>query len=60
MTLGYLDRPEETSDSYRPSGFLRTGDLGAIDADGFITIHDRIKEMIKVWAEENYSQRHAG
>lgn len=49
VTLGYLNRPEETSETYTASGFMRTGDLGAIDNDGFITIHDRIKEMIKVF-----------
>ncbi|KAI8649664.1 hypothetical protein NCS55_01467000 [Fusarium keratoplasticum] len=48
VTKGYLDRPEETAASYVNGGFLRTGDLGSIDEEGFITIHDRIKEMIKV------------
>lgn len=46
--MGYLNRPKETSETYVPGGYLRTGDLGAIDDDGFITITDRIKEMIKV------------
>lgn len=31
-----------------PGGFPRTGDLGTIDEDGCLMIHDRIKEMIKV------------
>lgn len=48
MTKGYLDRPEETAASYVNGGFLRTGDLGNIDEEGFVTIHDRIKGMIKV------------
>ncbi|KAF4468992.1 phenylacetyl- ligase [Fusarium albosuccineum] len=48
VTKGYLDRPEETAASYVNEGLLRTGDLGNIDEEGFITIHDRIKEMIKV------------
>jgi hypothetical protein len=46
--MGYLDRPEETAASYLKDGFFKTGDLGSIDNEGFITIHDRIKEMIKV------------
>jgi long-subunit acyl-CoA synthetase (AMP-forming) len=46
--MGYLDRPQETAETYGQDGWFRTGDLGAIDEDGFITIHDRIKEMIKV------------
>ncbi|KAF5552615.1 phenylacetyl ligase [Fusarium mexicanum] len=48
VTMGYLDRPEETAASYLEDGFFKTGDLGSIDSEGFITIHDRIKEMIKV------------
>ncbi|KAF5981905.1 phenylacetyl ligase [Fusarium coicis] len=48
VTMGYLGRPEETAESYLEDGFFKTGDLGSIDNEGFITIHDRIKEMIKV------------
>ncbi|KLO79038.1 phenylacetyl-CoA ligase [Fusarium fujikuroi] len=48
VTMGYLDRPKETAASYLEDGFFKTGDLGSIDNEGFITIHDRIKEMIKV------------
>ncbi|CAG9977392.1 unnamed protein product [Clonostachys byssicola] len=48
VTAGYLRRPTETASSYRRGGFFRTGDLGSISEDGFITIHDRLKEMIKV------------
>ncbi|CAI6095961.1 unnamed protein product [Clonostachys chloroleuca] len=48
VTAGYLNRPTETASSYRKDGFFRTGDLGSISEDGFITIHDRLKEMIKV------------
>ncbi|EGU81589.1 hypothetical protein FOPG_09185 [Fusarium oxysporum f. sp. conglutinans race 2 54008] len=48
VTMGYLDRPEETAASYLEDGFFKTGDLGSIDNERFITIHDRIKEMIKV------------
>ncbi|KAG4281909.1 hypothetical protein FPRO06_10813 [Fusarium proliferatum] len=48
VTMGYLGRPEETAASYLEDGFFKTGDLGSIDNEGFITIHDRIKEMIKV------------
>lgn len=49
MTVGYLNRPAETSHSYEENGYFRTGDLGSLSNDGFITIHDRIKEMIKVF-----------
>lgn len=42
---GYLNRPEETSQALF-GGWLRTGDLGYKDADGYIYVVDRIKEMI--------------
>ncbi|KAM0548066.1 hypothetical protein ACHAPJ_010124 [Fusarium lateritium] len=48
VTMGYLDRPEETATSYLENGYFRTGDLGSSDDEGLITIHDRIKEMIKI------------
>ncbi|KAL1887850.1 hypothetical protein Sste5346_009962 [Sporothrix stenoceras] len=48
ITMGYLDNEEETRKSYDADGFLHTGDLGTVHPDGFVTIHDRIKEMIKV------------
>ncbi|KAJ4262904.1 hypothetical protein NW762_006517 [Fusarium torreyae] len=48
VTMGYLDRAEETATSYVENDYFRTGDLGSSDEEGFITIHDRIKEMIKV------------
>lgn len=46
--MGYLDNPEATASTYDAEGFLHTGDLGSIDAEGFIMIHDRLKELIKV------------
>lgn len=46
--MGYLNNPNATAEAFDKEGFLRTGDEGSIDGEGFITIHDRIKEMIKV------------
>ena len=43
---GYWNRPE--GDGVFEDGYLRTGDVATIDADGFITIVDRIKDMIAV------------
>jgi long-chain acyl-CoA synthetase len=43
---GYWHRPEETSATLLPGGWIRTGDVATMDNDGFITIVDRIKEMI--------------
>lgn len=46
--MGYLNNSAETAESFDSDGYLHTGDLGSIDREGFITIHDRLKEMIKV------------
>lgn len=48
VVMGYLNNEEATRQTFDEEGFLHTGDQGVIDADGFITITDRIKEMIKV------------
>ena len=45
---GYLNRPDATAECITPDGWLRTGDVGFIDADGYIYIRDRLKEFIKV------------
>ncbi|MGA2897541.1 MAG: long-chain fatty acid--CoA ligase [Acidobacteriaceae bacterium] len=44
---GYWNKPEETAAAFTPDGWLRTGDIGMIDADGFLSITDRKKEMLK-------------
>jgi long-chain acyl-CoA synthetase len=47
MMLGYRNRPEETAQTLR-HGWLYTGDLGELDADGYLFIRDRKKDMFKV------------
>jgi acyl-CoA synthetase (AMP-forming)/AMP-acid ligase II len=44
---GYLHRPEETAQMLGPDRWLRTGDIGHIDDDGYVFIVDRVKELIK-------------
>lgn len=46
--MGYFNNPKATAEAFDDEGFLKTGDEGSIDGEGLITIHDRIKEMIKV------------
>jgi long-chain acyl-CoA synthetase len=45
---GYWQRPDETAKQFWPDGYLRTGDVGVMDAKGFIRIVDRKKDMILV------------
>ena len=45
---GYWQRPKETAEVMLPGGWLRTGDVGRMDDDGFVWIEDRKKDMILV------------
>jgi 4-coumarate--CoA ligase len=47
VMLGYLNRPDATAAAIDPDGFLRTGDIATVRADGVVTIVDRLKELIK-------------
>jgi long-chain acyl-CoA synthetase len=45
--LGYWHKPEASAECFDAEGFFRTGDIGHIDADGFLYITDRKKELLK-------------
>ena len=45
---GYLNHPETTADTITQEGWVRTGDIGYVDNDGYVFITDRLKELIKV------------
>jgi long-chain acyl-CoA synthetase len=46
LMRGYFEDPEATRAAITPDGWLRSGDLGSIDADGYVTILSRKKELI--------------
>lgn len=48
ITMGYLNNPKATAETFDNDGWLHTGDQGIIDKEGMLTITDRLKEMIKV------------
>jgi acyl-CoA synthetase (AMP-forming)/AMP-acid ligase II len=47
VMAGYLRRPAETTQLLDPDGWLRTGDIGHVDDDGYFYVVDRVKELIK-------------
>lgn len=54
VMTGYWHRPEETAEALR-GGWMHTGDVGRIDADGYLHIVDRLKDMIISGGENVYS-----
>ena len=51
---GYLNNPEETSAAFWEGGWLRTGDIGFLDDQGYLYIVDRLKDMIITGGENVY------
>ena len=51
---GYWRKPEETAAAIDADGWLKTGDAGYFDADGYLYLHDRIKDMIVSGGENVY------
>ena len=48
VMTGYYNQPEENAKAFTPDGFMRTGDIGIMDAQGYTRIIDRKKDMILV------------
>ena len=64
---GYWQRPDETAETFTEDGWLKTGDVGVIDEEGFLKLVDRKKDMILVSGFNVYPNdvedavmRHAG
>lgn len=54
VMAGYWKRPEATAETVRPDGWLRTGDAGYMDQNGYFFVHDRVKDMIVSGGENIY------
>ena len=47
VMIGYLNNPQATADTITDDGWLKTGDISIIDSDGYMSVVDRLKELIK-------------
>jgi long-chain acyl-CoA synthetase len=54
VTGAYWRRPKETAESFWPGGWFKTGDAGYLDADGYVFIMDRIKDLLMSGGENIY------
>lgn len=54
VTREYWNRPDATAEAFTEDGWFRSGDVGVADADGFISVVDRMKDMIISGGENIY------
>ena len=52
--IGYWNRPDDTAKTIVADGWVRSGDAGYLDEDGYLYIHDRVKDMIVSGGENVY------
>ncbi len=51
---GYFNKPEETKETFYENGYLKTGDVAVADENGYISIVDRVKDMIIISARGSH------
>jgi long-chain acyl-CoA synthetase len=56
VMVGYWNRPEDTERTFAPGGWLRTGDIGRMDAGGYVEFVDRKKDVIVVSGMKAFPQ----
>jgi long-chain acyl-CoA synthetase len=54
---GYFNKPEETAHAIDQDGYMHTGDVAIMDAEGYLTIVDRTKDMINVGGFKVFSSK---
>lgn len=54
VMLGYWDQPDKTAEAIDEAGWMRTGDIGEMDDDGYVRITGRIKDMVIRGGENIY------
>lgn len=52
--VGYWNQPDATAEAITPDGWFRSGDAGSLDADGYVYIRDRVKDMVISGGENVY------
>jgi fatty-acyl-CoA synthase len=52
VTAGYWEKPAETAAAFTPDGWFRTGDLGRLDKDGYLTLVGRAKDCYRCGGEQ--------